>query len=89
MNGIHGRFTDATPPFLRRLMQMIKEDTPFAWVRWADGDANNAEKGAMAPRLTRAAKKWETAGDNFFVVVATWYLCNPVFRTKWNNLIGK
>ena len=71
MDRITGRFTDYTPALSRRLMEMIRTDVPFAWLRWADGDANNAAGGGpMGERLRRAAATWEASGDNLFVVVA-------------------
>ena len=88
MDRITGRFTDYTPALSRRVMEMVRTDIPFAWLRWADGDANNAaHDGPMGERLRRAAATWETAGDNLFVVVATWYLCREGFKEKWNELV--
>jgi len=87
--GTKGSFAQFPPTMLKTVMQWVREDTPFAWIRWADGDGFNSEKGTpMGQRLKDSVKKWETAGDHFFIAVGTHWLCSGGLKNIWNNLLG-
>lgn len=76
--GISGHFyspDQEQKALLRSIMGFVRDGTPFAWVRWGDGDLNAADAwiGACWPGV-----------ENLFVAVGTFFMCDN-FRRNWER----
>jgi hypothetical protein len=77
--GIVGRMynPDAhSKELLRTLMYRVRQGTPFAWIRVADGEMLNVHQ------LQHTHAHWPLLSD-FYVAVGTMWMCKA-YRSKWN-----
>ena len=85
-SGLNGRVMALSPQGQRQLMLWVRDGTPFAWVRWGDGEsiaAGNGDRG-----LAVSAKAWSKVGQaRFFVAIGMWWMCSP-FRIGWNEVVS-
>ena len=80
MRGFVRRFSLAAQA---RVMGWVRDSTPFAWIRWGDG---NTLALRTDERLRRALRRWGGEGPRrLFVSIGMWWMCRADLRLAWNR----